>query len=111
MFPLRHIHLQTAAWTGVALALLALLWLLAPILTPFALAAVFAYLCNPMVDALARRRLPRTVAALLVVGGLAFVLIALAFVLLPMLHYKAMMLVQKLPALADLFNEHAAPML
>ena len=111
MFSLRPIHLQTATWTGVALALLGLLWLLAPILTPFALAAVFAYLCNPAVDALVRRRLPRTVAALLVIGGLTLVLIALVLVLLPMLHHKGMMLVQKLPVLTDLFNEHASPKL
>ena len=111
MFPLRPIHLQTATWTGVALALLALLWLLAPILAPFALAAVFAYLCDPVVDALARRRLPRPAAALLVVGGLTLVLIALALVLLPMLYHKAMTLVQKLPVLIDLFNENASPML
>ena len=93
------------------MALLALLWLLAPILTPFAMGAVLAYLCDPAVEALVRRRLPRPAAALLVVGGLTFVLIALALVLLPMLYHKAMTLVQKLPVLIDLFNEHASPML
>ncbi|MCL2589909.1 MAG: AI-2E family transporter [Betaproteobacteria bacterium] len=108
---LRPLHLQTAAWAGVALALVALLWLLAPILIPFALAAVFAYLCNPAVNVLVRRRLPRPVAALLVIGGLTLVLIALAFVLLPMIYHKAMMLVQRLPVLTDLFNERASPML
>ena len=111
MFRLQPIHLQTAAWTAVALALLALLWLLAPILTPFALAAVFAYLCNPVVDALVRRRVPRTAAALLVIGGLTLVLVALVLVLLPMLYHKAMALVHRLPVLIDLFNEHASPML
>jgi predicted PurR-regulated permease PerM len=108
---LRPLHLQTAAWTGVALALAALLWLLAPILTPFALGAVLAYLCNPAVNALVRRRLPRTVAVLLVIGGLALALTALAFVLLPMLYNKAMMLVQRLPGLIDLFNARVSPML
>jgi len=108
---LRPIHLQTAAWTSVALALLALLWLLAPILTPFALGAVFAYLCNPAVNALVRRRLPRTAAALLVIVGLALLLTAFLFVLLPMLYRTAMTLMQKLPALLDLFNERVSPML
>ena len=111
MLPLRPLHLQTAAWTGVALALAALLWLLAPILTPFVLGAVFAYLCNPVVNALVRRRMPRTVAVLLVITGLTFSLIALAFVLLPMLYHKAVMLVQRLPGLIVLFNEHISPTL
>jgi len=108
---LRPLHLQTAAWTGVALALAALLWLLAPVLTPFALGAVFAYLCNPAVNALVRRRLPRTAAVLLVIGGLALLLTALALVLLPMLYQKAVMLARGLPGLIDLFNEHVSPAL
>jgi predicted PurR-regulated permease PerM len=108
---LRPLHLQTAAWAGVALALVALLWLLAPILTPFALGAVFAYLCNPAVDFLVRRRLPRTAAVLLVITGLALALIALVLVLLPMLYHKAVALTQGLPGLARLFNTHVSPML
>jgi predicted PurR-regulated permease PerM len=108
---LRPLHLQTAAWAGVALALAALLWLLAPILTPFALGAVFAYLCNPAVDFLVRRRLPRTAAVLLVITGLALALITLVLVLLPMLYHKAVMLAQGLPGLVRLFNERVSPML
>lgn len=108
---LRPIHLQTAAWAGVALALAALLWLLAPILTPFALGAVFAYLCNPAVNALVRRRMPRLAAVLLVIGCLALLLIALLLVLLPMLYQRAVMLAQKLPGLIDLFNTRLSPLL
>jgi len=108
---LRPIHLQTAAWTGVALSLAALLWLLSPILTPFALGAVFAYLCNPAVNFLERRRLPRAAAAALVIVGLALLLIAFLLVLLPMLYRMAVTLMQKLPALIELFNEQASPML
>ena len=108
---LRPIHLQTAAWAGVALALLALLWLLAPILAPFVLAAVFAYMCNPAVNALIRRRLPRPVAVLLVIGGMCFALAVLLLVLLPMFYHKVVMLVQKLPELINLFNGYASPML
>ena len=107
----RPIHLQTAAWTGVALALVALLWLLSPILTPFALGAVFAYLCNPAVEALVRRKLPRTAAALLVIVGLMLILITFLFVLLPLLYRTAVTLMQKLPALIDLFNAQVSPLL
>jgi predicted PurR-regulated permease PerM len=108
---LRPIHLQTIAWAGVALALLALLRLLAPILAPFVLAAVFAYLCNPAVNALVRWRLPRPAAVLLVLGGLSLVLAMLLLVLLPMFYHKAISLAQKLPDLTYLFNGYVSPML
>jgi len=108
---LRPIHLQTAAWTGVALALTALLWLLAPILTPFALGAVLAYLCNPAVNAMVRRRVPRTAAALLMIGGMALLFAALLLVLLPLIYHKGVALVQRLPLLIDLFNQHASPLI
>ncbi|MDR2032740.1 MAG: AI-2E family transporter [Azoarcus sp.] len=111
MFSLHAPRLQTAAWTGVALALAGLLWLLAPILTPFAIATVFAYLCDPAVNALTRRRLPRPTAVLLVIGALGLALVALALVLLPVLYREAVMLVQRLPGLFDLFNARVPPLL
>ncbi|MDR1064472.1 MAG: AI-2E family transporter [Azoarcus sp.] len=111
MLSLHSPRLQTAAWAGVALALAGLLWLLAPILTPFAIAIVFAYLCDPAVDALTRRRLPRPAAVLLVIGALGLALVALALVLLPVLYREATMLAQRLPGLADLFNERVPPLL
>ncbi|MDR2925961.1 MAG: AI-2E family transporter [Azoarcus sp.] len=107
----RPTHFQTAAWAGVALALAVLLWLLAPILTPFVLAAVFAYLCNPAVNALERLRLPRPAAVLLVIAGLGLGLAALALLLLPMLYRDAVALAQKLPSLIVLFNESVSSML
>ncbi|MDR3087568.1 MAG: AI-2E family transporter [Azoarcus sp.] len=102
---------QTAFWIGVALALVGLLWLLAPILAPFAIATVFAYLCNPAVDALVRRRLPRPVAVLLVMGVAGHVIVALVLVPLPMLYREALTLAQRLPGLIDLFNQQVAPLL
>ena len=51
-----------------ALALVAgtLVWLLAPVLTPFAIGAVLAYALHPAVEKLAARRLPRLLAVALV---------------------------------------------
>ena len=42
MKPPRVDRLQTVAWTATGAALIALLWLLGPILTPFVVGAVFA---------------------------------------------------------------------
>lgn len=49
------------AWVAVAIVSALLLWLLAPVLAPFITAAVLAYALAPAVQALVRRRLPRTV--------------------------------------------------
>ena len=102
---------QTVAWAGLALALAALLWLLAPILTPFAAAAVFAYLCDPAVNALARRKLPRPAAVLIVMAVVGIIIAALVLLLLPVLYREGLMLVQRLPGLVDLFNQRLSPLL
>ncbi|MDR1424217.1 MAG: AI-2E family transporter [Azoarcus sp.] len=104
-------RLQTVAWAGLALALAALLWLLAPILAPFALAAVFAYLCNPAADALVRRKLPRPAAVLIVMAAVSLVIAALVLILLPVLYREGLMLAQRLPTLLDLFNQRLSPWL
>jgi len=74
---------RTTAWVLMALITGFLLWLLAPVLTPFVVAAVLAYALTPVVDWLERvgsARLPRLLAVLLV--ELVFILVLLAIVLL-----------------------------
>ncbi|NMG72689.1 AI-2E family transporter [Parazoarcus communis] len=104
-------RLQTAAWAGVALALIGLFWLLSPILTPFVVAAVFAYICDPAVNWLVARRLPRAAAVLLVISSMGLILITLILVLLPMLYREAMTLARRLPDLVELFNHSVSPLL
>ena len=53
-------------WLMLACVMSGLIYLLSPILTPFLLAAVIAYICNPMVAFLAGKKLSRTVGAVLV---------------------------------------------
>lgn len=67
MKPPRVDRLQTVAWTATGAALIALLWLLGPILTPFVVGAVFAYICDPAVNWMVARRVPRPLAVLLVI--------------------------------------------
>ncbi|ANQ86296.1 AI-2E family transporter [Azoarcus olearius] len=104
-------RLQTAAWALVALALVGLFWLLSPILAPFAVAAVFAYICDPAVNWMVVRRVPRPAAVLLVITGLALILVALTLILVPMLYREAVTLIQRLPDLVEVFNQRAAPLL
>ncbi|MEM8815250.1 MAG: AI-2E family transporter [Pseudomonadota bacterium] len=85
----------------IAIALLGwLLYLLAPILTPFVAAALFAYIGDPLADRLERLRLPRSI-AVVAVFLLTFLFVALLVVLVgPLIQKQVAALVDALPGLA-----------
>ena len=70
---------------AVVAALLVLLYLLGPILMPFALSAGLAYLGDPLVDRLQRHKLSRTAAVIVVFVGLTALLLPALVLLLPLL--------------------------
>ncbi|MCK9984418.1 MAG: hypothetical protein AzoDbin1_00890 [Azoarcus sp.] len=111
MNPSRADRLQTAAWAGVALALVALFYALSPILAPFAIAAVFAYICDPAVNWMVARRIPRPAAVLLVIAGMGATLLLLLLILAPMIWREAIALIRRLPDLIELLNARVAPVL
>ena len=101
-------------WGLIAAALVCVLWLLAPVLAPFVIAAVLAYALTPMVDwldALARGRMPRLVAVLLV--ELVFLLLALGLLLLivPILVKEWPLMQEQVPRLLDSANTTLKPWL
>jgi predicted PurR-regulated permease PerM len=104
-------RLQTALWAGLALALLVLFYALGPILAPFVIAAVFAYICDPAVSWMVERRVPRPLAVLLVILGLGASLLLLVLILAPLIYREAITLVGRLPDLIELLNSRVAPML
>ena len=98
-------------WLGLGLAVLMVLWLLAPVLTPFLVGAVLAYALHPSVEALARRRVPRIV-AVAVVETLAIVaVLALLLLIVPILSKELPLLKQQIPLLAERLNTQLAPWL
>ena len=111
MNPSRADRLQTAAWAGVALALVGLFYALAPILAPFAIAAVFAYICDPAVNWLTARRIPRAAAVWMVIAGVGTALLLLLLILAPMVYREAVALIRRLPDLIELANARLAPLL
>ncbi len=102
---------QTIIWTLVGLALLVLFWLLTPILAPFVFGAVFAYICDPAVAWLVRRKIPRPVAVLMVILLTGVVLATLLLILVPMFYKEVGSLIQRLPDLIDRANEHIPALL
>jgi len=84
-------------WLAAAAVALIMLWLLAPILTPFVIGAGLAYLGDPLVDRLQRMRLSRTagVCVVFVVLGLSSLLILL--LVLPVLYTQLAALLSRVP--------------
>ena len=104
---------ESQKWMGVVMAVAGgwLLWLLAPVLTPFLVAALLAYLGDPWVDRLEARRLPRT-AAVVVVFLVIFGALGLAMVLLvPMLEHQIGIFVAKVPGYLAWVQEDVLPRL
>ena len=85
-------------WLGLAAAAGWLLYLLKPVLTPFLLGALLAYLCNPLVDWLQARRVNRMLGAIVAILLLIGAFVSLAALLLPLLQQQTAMLIQHLPA-------------
>jgi len=102
---------QFWGWIAVALVVGGLLYLLSPILAPFLFAAILAYICDPLVERLTRRHVPRTPAVVLVLLLALAVLVALVLVVLPVFYKETRLLMEKLPGFVAWFNQHAAPWL
>lgn len=111
MTPPRADRLQTFIWAMVGLGLLALFYTLSPILTPFAVAAVFAYICDPAVNWMTARRLPRPLAVLAVILGLGLLICLLALMLIPVVYREAMIMISRLPELLEILNARLLPWL
>lgn len=99
------------AWLLIAVTVGGLLWLLAPVMAPFIVAAVLAYALHPAVRCLVRRRWPRTLAVALVVVLALLVVAALLLLVVPILSKELPLLRQQIPYLADRINQHLAPWL
>jgi predicted PurR-regulated permease PerM len=105
---------RAGAWSLIALLALLALWALGPVLTPFVVAAVFAYALTPLVDRLdelGRGRMPRVLAVVIV--ELLFLLALLCIVLLvvPVLAKEIPLMRQQLPVLLDRLNDTLSPWL
>jgi predicted PurR-regulated permease PerM len=100
-------------WQGLILVAVlgAIVYLLSPVLTPFVVAALFAYLTDPLVDRLERRGLGRTLAVSLVflVGSIVFITVLL--VLVPFIERQIGNFLTQLPVWVDWFQNRATPWL
>jgi predicted PurR-regulated permease PerM len=99
------------AWLVVAGAFVAAVWLLAPVLTPFLVATVLAYVLHPAVDRLCRPRgvLPRLLAVALVELAAMAVVLGVLLLIVPILSRELPLLREQIPVLAARLNDRLAP--
>lgn len=86
-------------------------YLLSPVLMPFFIAALFAYLGDPIVDNLEERNLSRSSSVSIVYGVLLILGLLLILVLLPLLTAQVGALFQRLPDYLTIFQSTAIPWL
>ncbi|MGH8439657.1 MAG: AI-2E family transporter [Pseudomonas sp.] len=96
-------------WLGVTLLCTALLYWLHPILSPFLVGILLAYLADPLVDRLERAGLSRTWGVVLVFTLFTLLLTLLLLVLVPMLAKQLVRLYELAPQMLDWLQHDALP--
>lgn len=108
----RFVALQ---WLVIFAVITWLVYLLAPILTPFVTAAILAYICDPWVSRLCALklprgwRLPRSLATLLVMAALSGLIALLILIMLPLLQKEFSYFMNRLPVLLDVARQKLLP--
>ena len=96
-------------WLLIALIVGWLIWLLAPVLTPFVCAALLGWLGDPWVDRLERSGRSRTTAVVLVFTLMVLLLVLALVILVPMIERQVVTVIESLPAYRDWFVQTALP--
>lgn len=98
-------------WQWLLIAAIAgwLIWRLAPVLTPFVLAALLGWLGDPLVDRLERVGRSRTTAVVLVFTLMILLVILAMVILVPMIERQIVTLIESLPTYRDWLVQRALP--
>jgi predicted PurR-regulated permease PerM len=96
-------------WLGAVLLLCAFIYLLHPILTPFLIGVLLAYMGDPLVDRLEKLKLSRTLSVVVVFALFTVIVMVLLLVLVPMLAKQLLSLYQLAPQMLDWLQQVALP--
>jgi predicted PurR-regulated permease PerM len=88
-----------------------LIYLLSPVLMPFAFSAILAYLGDPLADRLETYKLTRTQSVIVVFLVMILILVMTLLLLIPQLEYQITQLIGNLPANAGKINNSLLPWL
>ncbi|MDO1528298.1 AI-2E family transporter [Fulvimonas sp. R45] len=96
---------------AIAAVLLGLVWLLAPVIMPFAIAAMLAYLGDPLADRLERLGLGRTLAVSIVFVVLLLLTAGALLLLVPLIARQVQNVVENFPRYLEWTRDTALPWL
>ena len=96
---------------GAAVVVVLALHFLGPILTPFLIGAILAYLGTPLVDWALRKGVPRPVSTVLVILLFAVAIAALFLVLIPLIQAEVALAYRRLPDLVAQATTQVTPWL
>jgi predicted PurR-regulated permease PerM len=102
-------HRQALFWGAVALGLGILMWILRPVLTPFLLGGLIAYVLQPGVEWLVRHRTPRGLAALVMMLFLASLVTMLVVLVLAVIRTEGPQLRTQIPVIIVKLNAWLQP--
>ncbi len=103
-------------WLILTAGFLFFLYLLLPVLAPFLVAAILAYICDPLVDKLSisgykNVQFGRTVSTVLVMLGIIAIVILLILIIFPLLQKQSLLIVERLPSMIDKLRATVEPWL
>jgi predicted PurR-regulated permease PerM len=106
-------QMRRYAWWAliVVVAFGLLFWLLGPIMTPFVLGAVIAYVGHPLVARLERKKVPRALGAVVVILLGVAAIVGLVFIVLPLAQAEIGQLANRIPTLLTKAQEVWLPAL
>lgn len=103
--------ISPAIWIFVISVTAFLMYVLSPVLTPFMLGILFAYVANPVVRLIDRFGVPHLLSVTLVFVVLFGVLLAVSLMLFPLIEHQMVALVNALPGIFNWLETVALPWL
>lgn len=98
-------------WLTIFVTFVFFLYVLSPILTPFLLAAILAYLADPLVDKLETYKIRRTLAVVMVFFVLSLLFFLVLLLVLPIFETQFKMFLNRFPDYIDWFVTSLQPSL
>ena len=98
-------------WMAVVIAGGYLLYLLSPVLMPFLVGALLAYIADPLADRLELKGLSRNRAVLIVFSALTFIGLGMLIVLIPLIQQQVALFISKLPHYINWLQQEGIPAL
>ncbi len=103
-------------WLILTAVFVFLIYLLLPVLTPFLIAAILAYICDPLVDKLSvwgigKFKLGRTLATVLMMLAIFAAIFLIFLILIPLLQKESSLIMERLPAFISRLRDSIEPWL